>query len=280
MNATPAPTAIDARAVADAVRTRVGDLQPVAGLILGSGLGGLADRIEDARALPYAELPGFAPPTVAGHAGHLVAGRLADRPVIALAGRIHLYEGHDAATCAFPVRVLHALGVRVLFVSNAAGGIRRTLRPGDLMVINDHINLGWRNPLIGPVVEGDQRFPDMSEPYDATLRALLHETAKDRGIFLADGVYAWLHGPAYETPAEIRMLERLGADAVGMSTVPEVIVARALGIRVAAVSCIANVASGITAAPVTHAEVLAVTAAMAERFEELAVEFVRRLDAR
>lgn len=276
---TPAPVghAAHAAAAADVVRARLGDVQPVAGIILGSGLGGLAEQISDARAMPFAEIPGFAPPTVAGHAGRLVAGRLAGRPVIALAGRMHVYEGHDAAASTFPVRVLHALGAPVLLVSNAAGGIRRSFRPGDLMAINDHINLGWRNPLIGPVVAGDARFPDMSEPYDAALRALLHQAARELGVTLHDGTYAWLHGPAYETPAEIRMLERLGADAVGMSTVPEVIVARASGMRVAAVSCISNVASGLSATPVSHAEVLEVTAAIGERFERLAVEFLRRL---
>lgn len=273
----PARSGVDAAAAAEAVRGRLGDVRPVAGMILGSGLGGLTKQITGARAVPYAEIPGFVSPTVTGHAGQLVAGTLAGRPVIALAGRIHVYEGHDAAACAFPVRVLHALGAPVLLVSNAAGGIRRTFRPGDLMVINDHINLGWRNPLIGPVVGGDARFPDMSEPYDAALRALLHQVARELGVTLHDGTYAWLHGPAYETPAEIRMLERLGADAVGMSTVPEVIVARAIGMRVAAVSCISNVASGLSATPVSHGEVLAVTAAIGERFERLAVEFLRRL---
>lgn len=264
----------DAHAAADVVRERLRPVPPVLGLILGSGLSGLANRIESQRAIPFDEIPGVARPTVAGHPGRIVAGTLAGRPILALAGRLHVYEGHSPRACAFPVRILHALGVRALFVSNAAGGLRRTFRPGDLMVINDHLSLAWRNPLVGPVVLGDQRFPDMSEPYDAALRARLHDAARSSGIALHDGVYAWVSGPAYETRAEIRMLDRLGADAVGMSTVPEVIVARALGMRVAGVSCITNLAAGLSPHPITHAEVLEVTAGVAERFEALALRFL------
>jgi len=164
-----------------------------------------------------------------------------------------------------------------LLVSNAAGGLRRTFRAGDLMVINDHLSFAWRNPLTGPVVPGDQRFPDMTEPYDPALRARLHDAAGSIGLALHDGVYAWISGPAYETPAEIRMLDRLGADAVGMSTVPEVIVARALGMRVAGVSCITNLASGLSPHPISHTDVLDVTAQAARRFEALAIEFVARV---
>lgn len=265
---------VDARAATDLVRERLRPDPPVLGLILGSGLSGLARRIENPRQIPFSEIPGFAATSVAGHPGRFLAGTLAGRPVLALAGRLHPYEGHSAAACTFPVRVLHALGARALLVSNAAGGLRRTFRPGDLMVINDHLNLAWRNPLTGPVVPGDQRFPDMSEPYDAVLRAGLHAAARSIGLALHDGVYAWVLGPAYETPAEIRMLDRLGADAVGMSTVPEVIVARALGMRVAGVSCITNMASGLSAHPITHAEVLQVTTRIAERFEALTLGFV------
>lgn len=263
-----------ARAVADFVRERLRPAPPVVGIILGSGLSGLTRRIEDARQLSFSEIPGFATTTVAGHPGRLLAGTLAGRPIVALEGRLHLYEGHSAAACTFPVRVLHALGAPALLVSNAAGGLRRTFRPGDLMVINDHLSLAWRNPLTGPVVPGDQRFPDMSEPYDPDLRARLHEAARSIGLALHDGVYAWVSGPAYETPAEIRMLDRLGADVVGMSTVPEVIVARALGMRVAGVSCITNLASGLSPHSISHAEVLQVTAQVAERFEALALGFV------
>lgn len=267
----------DAADVAALVRSRIRIDAPVAGIVLGSGLGGLARRIEDARSIPYDELPGFAKPTVEGHAGKLIAGRLADRPILALAGRFHVYEGHSPAQAAFPVRVLHALGARVLLLSNAAGGIRPSMTPGDLMIIRDHINLTFGNPLTGPVVRGDERFPDMSEPWDAALRNLLRECAEAAGVTVTEGVYIGLSGPAYETPAEVRMLATLGADATGMSTVPEVIVARAMGMRVAGMSCITNLASGLTDQPVTHEDVIAVTRRAGGQFEKIAIEFIRRL---
>ena len=267
----------DAPAAAEAIRRQLGDERPVVGLILGSGLGGLTQRFEQARQVSYSDVPGFPATTVVGHAGVLVAGTLAGRPAIALAGRFHMYEGHSARLAAFPVRVLAALGVDVLFVSNAAGGIRRTFRPGDLMVIADHVNLAWQNPLIGPVERGDTRFPDMAAPYDPELRAALHRAGKRAGVPLTDGVYGWSLGPAYETPAEVRMLERLGLDAVGMSTVPEVIAARAAGIRVAGLSCVTNLACGITSDPVHHDDVLAVTRATAGKFEAVVMEWVREL---
>ncbi len=266
-----------AAAAARAVRTRIGDERPVAGLILGSGLAGLADRFEDARRVTYADIPGFARPSVVGHPGVLVAGALSGKPAIALAGRFHVYEGHDAGLAAFPVRVLEALGAEILFVSNAAGGVRRTFRPGDLMVIADHMNLTGQNPLFGAVEPGDLRFPDMSEPYDPELRAALHEAGRRSGVAMADGVYGWALGPSYETPAEVRMFERLGVDAVGMSTVPEVIAARAAGMRVAGVSCVTNLACGITASPISHQEVLAVTREVAGRFESVVLEWIRAL---
>ena len=267
-----------ARQAADRIRDRLQvDGPPVAAIVLGSGLGGLADRIEQPRRVSYAEVPGFPPSTVEGHAGVLIAGRLAGRPVVAMAGRFHLYEGHSARVAGFPVRVLRALGADVLVLSNAAGGVNRTFRPGDLMVIADHANLTGLNPLEGMVEEGDVRFPDMSEPYDAGLRALMHASAAARGVALREGVYAALLGPTYETPAEVRMLERLGADAVGMSTVPETIVARAMGMRVAGVSCITNLAAGISPEPLSHDEVLATTRRVASTFEGLIEEFVRRL---
>ena len=262
---------------AAAIRNRIGTDQPVAGLILGSGLAGLADRFDDVRRVSYADIPGFPVPTVIGHPGVLVAGTLAGRPAVALAGRFHMYEGHDATLAALPARVLAALGAPVLFVSNAAGGIRRTFRPGDLMVIADHANLTGRNPLFGPVEAGDLRFPDMSEPYDAELRAALHRAGKRAGVALVEGVYGWALGPSYETPAEVRMFERLGLDAIGMSTVPEVIAARAMGMRVAGVSCVTNLACGITNDPVSHEEVLAVTREAAGRFETVVLEWVKEL---
>jgi purine-nucleoside phosphorylase len=270
-----------AQRAAAAVRARLqpgGESAPAAALILGSGLGTLASELEGARRVPFADVPGFPGTTVAGHAGALIAGRLGGRPILALAGRFHLYEGHEPALAAFPVRVLHALGATVLFVSNAAGGVRRTFAPGTLMRIADHINLTWRHPLIGPTGTGEARFPDFSAPYDAELGARMDAAARAEGIPLEVGVYGGLTGPSYETPAEVRMLDWLGVDAVGMSTVPEVIVARALGMRVAGVSCISNRASGLSPAPLDHADVLAVTARIAERFRALVRAWVGTLD--
>jgi len=206
-----------AKTSADMIRSRIGDSAPDIAIILGSGLGGLADEIEDAVRVPFADIPGFPEPTVIGHAGALVAGKLSGRRVITLAGRFHMYEGHPAVLAGFPVRVLHALGARTLFASNAAGGIRRDLDAGDLMIIEDHLNLTFRNPLIGALQEGDERFPDMSEPYDSRLRALLLAAGDTVDVPLKSGIYAWLTGPSFETRAEVKMLATLGADAVGMS---------------------------------------------------------------
>jgi purine-nucleoside phosphorylase len=259
------------------IRSRIGKSEPIAGIILGSGLGGLVRRIQDAVVVPFADVPGFPAASVVGHAGALVAGELAGRRVVTLAGRFHMYEGHDAALAGFPVRVLQALGVRALFVSNAAGGINRAFEAGDLMLIRDHINLMFRNPLIGAVEAGDERFPDMSMPYDETFAVMLRMHAAALDIPLREGVYGALLGPTYETPAEVRMLEKLGADAVGMSTVPEVVVARAVGLHVAGVSCITNMACGISEHPLSHAEVLETTTRVAERFESLVERFVAGL---
>jgi purine-nucleoside phosphorylase len=263
---------------AEVVRRHMGPIdEPVLAIVLGSGLGGLAARIENPAAIAFGEIPGFSAATVAGHAGRLIVGRLAGRPVVALAGRFHMYEGHPAAQAGFPIRVLHALGARTLFVSNAAGGINPEFTPGDLMIVTDHLNLMFRNPLVGTLVAGDLRFPDMSEPYDRTLAALLREQASSLGITMREGVYCGLLGPTYETPAEVRMLRVLGADAVGMSTVPEVVVARAMGMRVAGVSCITNLASGVSPRPLSHAEVIETTARIASQFETLVERLVARL---
>jgi purine-nucleoside phosphorylase len=251
---------------------------PDVALILGSGLGGLADELEDGVAIPFADIPGFPRAAVAGHAGRLVVGRLEGRTCAVLQGRFHLYEGHDAATVALPTRVLLGLGARTLIVTNAAGGINRGFRPGDLMLIDDHINLMWRNPLIGPVVDGDTRFPDMSRPYDPALQRLAGEVALREGIRVVAGVYAAVAGPSYETPAEIRMLERLGADAVGMSTVPEVIVARARGVPVLGISLISNAAAGLSATLLTHAEVVEAGNEARGRFTRLVRGVLRRLE--
>ena len=265
-----------ARSAADAVRART-NVQPRVGLILGSGLGGIADKIEQPTRIPYRDIPGFPRATVAGHAGELIAGTLAGTPVIVLSGRFHMYEGHDAALAAFPARVLHALGAKTLIVSNAAGGARDTLTPGTLMLLTDHVNFMFRNPLAGPLEDGDVRFPDMSEPYDRELRTLAQRVAAEQGVVLAEGVYFGLLGPSYETRAEVRMLTRLGADAIGMSTVPEVIVARALGMRVLGFSCVTNLACGLAAAPITHEDVLETTARVAAQLQRLVRGIVSKL---
>ena len=266
-----------AKAAADTIRERLGVRSPVAAIILGSGLGDLAAQIKDPISVPYAQIPGFHATNVAGHRGELISGTLAGREVLALGGRFHMYEGHGARTAAYPVRVLHALGARVLFVSNAAGGIRRSFAPGDLMVIEDHLNLMFRNPLFGAVEPTDDRFPDMSAPWSPRLIALLRESAKKTGVSVQSGVYAGLLGPSYETPAEVRMLAALGADAVGMSTVPEAIVAGAMKMEVAGISLITNAAAGISDAPLNHAEVVEMGAQAATRFSKLVSEFVSRL---
>ncbi|MDQ6888173.1 MAG: purine-nucleoside phosphorylase [Gemmatimonadota bacterium] len=275
----PAGDVAAVEAAARALRQRLGTSMPALGLVLGSGLGDVADAIGDSTIVPYAELPDFPSTSVEGHRGRIVAGRLEGKQVIALAGRFHLYEGHSPEVAALPVRMLHALGVRTLLLSNAAGGIRRTLRSGDLMLIEDHIDLMWRNPLVGPLREDELRFPDMSDTYDRELLALLRRSALESGQPVVEGVYAGVLGPAYETPAEVRMLERIGADAVGMSTVPEAIVARALGMRVAGVSCVTNPAAGLALAPVSHADVLETARRVRTRFEALVRRFIALLPA-
>ena len=266
-----------ARDAAALIRVRLKVDAPACAIILGSGLGGLADRIENARHLPYGEIPGFHATHVVGHKGQLIAGTLGGREVIAFAGRFHMYEGHSPRVNAFPVRVAHALGARTLFVSNAAGGIRRTFSAGDLMVIEDHINLTMVNPLAGPAESTDTRFPDMSAPYSPRLKALLKDAARRLGTPLQAGVYVGLLGPTYETLAEVRMLERLGADATGMSTVTEVIVANALGMDVAGVSLISNPAAGLTSEKLSHADVMRAAEAAGDNFCKLVTEFVRSL---
>ena len=248
---------------------------PRAVLVLGSGLGGLADEVEDAVRIPFDDVPGFPRRTqaLAGHAGALVAGRLNGVEVAAMQGRFHLYEGWRPEDVALPVRARAALGAEVMVLTNAAGGIRPGMQPGDLMVIADHLNLMWKNPLIGPVVGAEERFPDMSDPYDARFRAAAEATALELGLPVTQGVYAGLLGPSYETPAEIRMLARLGADAVGMSTVPEVLVARALGVKCLGISCITNLAAGLGLQKLSHDEVMEVGA----RVRDDLARFVRAL---
>ena len=265
-----APDSCAARAAAAFLRERFGGREPRLALVLGSGLGGVVREIEGARRAGYPEIPRFPAVSVAGQAGEVVAGLLEGVEVLAFAGRFHLYEGHAPAVAALPVRVAHALGARVLLVCNAAGGIRRSLRPGDVMIIRDQINLMWRNPLTGPARAGEPRFPDMSDPYDPDLAALLREVALGAGIPVHEGVYAGVPGPSYETPAEIRMLDRLGADAVAMSIIPEVIVARSLDMRVAGLSCITNPAAGLSGSPLDHREVVEAAARIAHSVTRLA----------
>jgi purine-nucleoside phosphorylase len=224
------------------------DAQPSIGIVLGSGLGGLAKKIADAVRIPFGDIPGFPEATVVGHEGAVIVGTLGGRDVVALSGRFHVYEGHPASLAAFPVRVFRALGARDLFVSNAAGGISQKLAVGDLMLISDHLNLMASNPLVGELQEGDTRFPDMTDAYDPGFRRILRTTAEKHGIVLREGVYAGLLGPSYETPSEVKMLRLLGADA----------------------------AAGVTGAALSHAEVLETTNKLSEAFESLVTEFLER----
>ena len=252
--------------------------KPEIGLILGSGLGVLADLIEQPLTIPYGEIPHFPVSTVAGHAGELVIGTIAGRPVIMMKGRFHLSEGYEEAQVTFPVRVMKLLGIEKLIVTNAAGGVNRSFQPGDLMMITDHINLMGRSPLVGPNLdEFGPRFPDMTEAYSRALRKVLKDTADELGIQLQEGVYAAMLGPAYETPAEIRMLQTIGADAVGMSTVPEVIVARHAGIEVLGISCITNMAAGILDQPLRHDEVVETAERVKEQFLKLVLNVIPKL---
>lgn len=238
---------------------------PQATLVLGSGLGSLVDGVEGAVSIPFASLPGFPQAGVAGHAGRFVAGTLGGVRVLVQAGRYHVYEGHPGEVVAAPVRLSAALGVGTLVLTNAAGGVDPGLEPGDLVLLEDHLNLMFASPLAGPVAPGEVRFPDMSRPYDPELIRLAEEVAAGEGIAVRRGVYAALPGPSYETAAEIRMLRTLGADVVGMSTVPEVLVARALGMRCMAVSMVTNKGTGLAAHPLSHGEVMEVGAAAGAR---------------
>ncbi|MFD2702480.1 purine-nucleoside phosphorylase [Paenibacillus shunpengii] len=232
-------------------------VMPEIGLILGSGLGILAELIEDAVAIAYEDIPHFPVSTVEGHVGELLIGNIQGRPVVMMKGRFHMYEGYGPEVTAFPVRVMKEIGVEKMLVTNAAGGVNTNYHAGDLMIISDHLNLTGRNPLVGPNEPAfGVRFPDMSEAYSGRLRNLAKTTAEAQGFNIQEGVYAGLLGPNYETPAEIVMLRKLGADAVGMSTVAEVIVARHTGIEVLGISCITNMAAGILDQPLSHDEVM------------------------
>jgi len=231
-------------------------LRPRLAIVLGSGFHHVLSELRVAKTIPYAKIPGFPQPTVSGHAGELYFGQLGETPVLALSGRAHFYEGHEMERVTFAVRALAAFGITDLLLTNAAGGINKKFHAGDFMVLTDHVNLMGANPLRGPAVEGLPRFVDLTEAYDKKLRGLLLKAGKISRQKLRQGVYLAVSGPSYETPAEIRAFARLGADAVGMSTVPEAIVARQCGLRVAAVSCITNLAAGIGQGNLSHTEVL------------------------
>ena len=264
-------------AAADVVRAQFSRVPEVA-IVLGTGLGGLTREIDVATTVEYADIPGFPLSTVESHAGRLLCGTLGGQTVVAMQGRFHRYEGYSLQQVTFPIRVLRALGASTLIVSNACGGMREEWAPGDLMVIADHINLLGDNPLVGPNdARLGPRFPDMSEPYDAALRAMAREVARDRRIALDEGVYVQLLGPSYETPAEIRMVDRLGADAVGMSTAVEVIAARARGLRCLGFSVITNLAAGISPTKLHHAEVMETANRVRNRLAALVEGVIERM---
>lgn len=248
------------------------------GVILGSGLGDYAEALDDAVKLPYSEIPGFPRSTVAGHAGMWCCGTLYGKRVVMMQGRFHYYEGYGMKDVTLPVRVMQKIGVKTLIVTNAAGGVNLGYHPGELMVIGDIFSMTAQNPLIGPNLDAfGPRFPDMSCAFDKELRALAHECANEQGFALREGVYAQMTGPTYETPAEIRMLRTLGADAVGMSTVPEVIVARHGGMRVLGISCITNMAAGILDQPLNHAEVTETANRVKGQFRNLLDRIIEKM---
>jgi len=245
-------------------------LQPKIGLVLGSGLGGFADSLADATAIPYAEIPSFPQSTAIGHAGRLVIGQAGNIPVAAMQGRVHLYEGYSAQQVAFPIRVFGRMGIKAVILTNAAGGINLSYSQGALVLLSDHINLQGANPLVGA---NDERFgvhfPDMTHTYSRSYRQIAREEAAKLNISLHEGVYAALLGPSYETPAEIEYLRRIGADLVGMSTVAEVIAARHMGLNVLAISCVTNMAAGIIDQPLSHSEVMETGERVKSTFEAL-----------
>ncbi|GGF08822.1 purine nucleoside phosphorylase [Halobacillus andaensis] len=271
--------AMQSKEAATFIQNKINNV-PTVGLILGSGLGVLAEEIENPTIIPYHEIPHFPESTVSGHKGQLVVGQLQGRQVLAMQGRFHYYEGYDMKQVTFPVRVMKEIGIDTLFVTNAAGGINEEFDPGNLMVITDHINNMGDNPLMGANDEDlGPRFPDMSEAYDRALIQHAENSAERLGLQIQKGVYVGNTGPAYETGAEVRMLRTLGGDAVGMSTVPEVIVANHAGIRVLGISCISNMAAGILDQPLTHDEVIETTARVREDFLGFVKDLLKTLPA-
>lgn len=251
---------------------------PSIGIILGSGLGSLAEEVENKIEINYSDIPNFPVSTVQGHASKFIYGDLQGKEVIMMQGRFHFYEGYDMNTVTFPIRVMKLLGVEKLIVTNAAGGVNTEYKPGDLMIIKDHINFSGTNPLIGRNLEEfGPRFPDMSDPYCKNLREIAKEASKETGVEVKEGVYFMMTGPSYETPAEIRMIRTLGGDAVGMSTVPEVIVANHSGIKVLGISCITNMAAGILEVPLNHEEVIETSNLVKDKFKTLVKNIVSKM---
>lgn len=273
MNFSAAEYTRQAREAADYIKEKLGGRTPEIAITLGSGLGDLADQLVDAINIPYGEIPHFPVSTVAGHKGQFVVGKLGGREVLCMQGRFHYYEGYDLKQVTLPVRVMKLLGIGTLIVTNAAGGINTGFRPGNLMLIEDHLNLTGENPLIGEnPSEFGERFFDMTVAYDREYRTLAEQLAAEMNIPLQKGIYAWLTGPNYETPAEIRYLRTIGADAVGMSTVPEVLVARHSDLRVCGISCITNLAAGMGEGLLSHEEVK-------ETADRVKVDFMRLVTA-
>jgi len=262
------------------IRSRI-SVEPRIALVLGSGLGSFADDFEEAVGIPYEDIPGFVRSTAQGHAGRLVVGKIDSVPVVAMQGRVHYYEGYSLEEVTFPVRTFGLLGVKTLVLTNAAGGINVQLTQGALMVLSDHVNLMGVNPLRGPNDERfGPRFPDMSAVYSPELQELVIDEARAIGVEVRRGIYGGLSGPSYETPAEIHLLRGLGADAVGMSTVPEAIVARHMGLEVLGISCITNMAAGISDEPINHEEVMATGDRVRETFAELLRRVIGAINSR
>ncbi|MBR3890237.1 purine-nucleoside phosphorylase [bacterium] len=259
------------------IKERIKDFNPEIGIVLGSGLGELADEYCEIK-IPYKEIPNFSESTVKGHSGNLVFATMNGKKVVMMQGRYHFYEGHSMDVVTYPIKVMKKLGVKTLFVTNAAGGVNPYFKPSSLMLIKDHINFMGTNPLIGPNDDSlGERFPDMSEVYTKELRELAHDCARSLGIQLEEGVYVALTGPTYETPAEVKMVSILGADAVGMSTVPEAIVASYMKMKVIGLSCICNSAAGISTVGLSHKEVLEAANNAKEKFKKLVLEIVERI---
>jgi len=262
---------------ADYIRSKT-KLEPELGIVLGSGLGALGDNLDEAVFIPYGEIPHFVSSTAPGHKGRIVVGKLGGRTILCMQGRVHYYEGYTMRQITYPVRVMKKLGIGTLILTNSCGGLDPRFSPGDLLVITDHINFTGQNPLIGPNEEEfGVRFPDMTKAYSRELIALAKQVATNEGILLREGVYIGYSGPSFETPAEIRLFQQIGGSAVGMSTVPEAIVASHCKMRLLALGCVTNLAAGILDVPLTGEEVIEVAAKASEKFKRLITEIIRRI---